>query len=881
MSNEQGQEPSPLGLQKIVSILVVAALAVAAFVVSARAQDAPAAPSAPSPTAEATPTPSAEAGQPAQQQQAAPSPIPLAEVVAQAETVQTTLRDVEASAASDSTDAAIEAELPVLSREIGARLEENARLLNARPSLETLRNLEADWNALGENLPAWKRDLTARATQLERELTRLASLEATWQKTLESARGGARASEEEGGAEAVLNTNAPPEIIQRIEATVAAIKATRERLERSRAHVLALQGRVAEQSARVAEALAAVEQVRQDAVNRLFVRDSPAIWNALARARAPRDILRDSRESFSTQWTALTTYSRRQAGRYFLHASILTLLVFVLLWARRRVKPWVEAEPNLMRVAKVFELPVMSALLLSILLSGWIYPQAPRLLSALLGAAALIPAVLILRRLVERHLYPVLSALVVFFLVDQLRVVASSLPFVSRTMFLAEMLGGILFLTWFLRSGRMSRVAESERRRLWKSLRVASRVALVVFVAAFVANALGFVSLGDLLGNAVLGSAYAAILLYAAVKIIDGLFMFAARVRPLSMLGMVNRHRLLLRRRVRRVLRWIATFIWLLYTLELLSLRAPVAERLRGALAAELSVGAISISLGDVVIFALTVWAAFLLSRFIRFMLEEDIYPRVEFARGIPYAVSTMLHYAILLVGFLVAVAALGVDMTKFTILAGAFGVGLGFGLQNIVNNFVSGLILLFERPVKVGDVVQLGERSGDLRRIGLRASVLRTWEGSEVIVPNGNLISEEVVNWTLSDQQRRMEINVGVAYGTDPERVIELLTRVAESHPEVMKEPAPQTLFIGFGDSALDFQLRAWTMQFERWMVIRSELTVGVNAALRDAGISIPFPQRDLHIQTIKSEVLRDALGRVNGRGSDSGEEERTELGG
>jgi small-conductance mechanosensitive channel len=199
----------------------------------------------------------------------------------------------------------------------------------------------------------------------------------------------------------------------------------------------------------------------------------------------------------------------------------------------------------------------------------------------------------------------------------------------------------------------------------------------------------------------------------------------------------------------------------------------------------------------------------------------------------------------------------MGIDMTKFTILAGAFGVGLGFGLQNIVNNFVSGLILLFERPVHVGDMIQVGEREGRLRRIGMRASVIRTLEGSEVIVPNGQLISEEVLNWTLSDQQRRLEIPVGVAYGTDPERVIELLTEVSSKHPEIMREPPPDTLFVGFGDSALNFLVRAWTNNFKNWQVVKSELTLGINAALRDSQISIPFPQRDLHIQASAVESV------------------------
>jgi small-conductance mechanosensitive channel len=662
-----------------------------------------------------------------------------------------------------------------------------------------------------------------------------------------------------------------------MEALIASIKQTRERAEQQRAQVLTLQNRVAEQDTRISEAVASVKQAREQTVNRLFVRDSPAIWSAEIRSRAGQNLLQDSQNTFATQWAALNAYARRQWGRFVLHGIVLGLLIAALYWAGQRVEPWVAAEPKLEGVARVFRIPVATALILSILMSSWIYPQAPRLLTALLGAAALVPTVLILRLLVERQMFAVLNALVVFYFVDQVRSISASLTVLSRLLFLAEMLGGLVFLVWLIKSARLTRVPEEERDRLWNIVRVSARLAAAVFIVAFIANALGYVSIATLIGNALLGSAYVAVIFYAALRIADGLIMFALRVRPLSLLEMVNRNRLMVRRRIIRVLRWIAIIGWVLLTLELLSLRAPLLEAIGAALAAKLEVGALQIPLGNVLAFLITVWAAFLLSRFLRFLLEEDVYPRVNLERGIPYAVSTVLHYVILLVGFLFAVAALGIDMTKFTILAGAFGVGLGFGLQNIVNNFVSGLILLFERPVKVGDVVQLGSHSGDLRHIGLRASVLRTWEGSEVIVPNGDLISEEVINWTLTDQQRRMEINVGVAYGTDPERVIEVLTQVAASHPDVMKDPAPQTLFVGFGDSALDFQLRAWTTHFDSWMSIKSQLAVGVNAALRDAKISIPFPQRDLHIQTIAPESLKNAVlevkSKMDGSGSKSEE--------
>lgn len=178
----------------------------------------------------------------------------------------------------------------------------------------------------------------------------------------------------------------------------------------------------------------------------------------------------------------------------------------------------------------------------------------------------------------------------------------------------------------------------------------------------------------------------------------------------------------------------------------------------------------------------------------------------------------------------------------------------MGFGLQGVVNNFVSGLILLFERPVQVGDRVQVGDLTGDVRHIGVRATVVRTRDGAEVIVPNANLISSEVINWTLSDPRRRINVLVGVAYGTDPERVIDLLVGSAQEHPDILERPAPTALFLGFGESSLDFSLRAWTAQSTNYRRVRSELTLAVNAAIVEAGIEIPFPQRDLHVRSAES---------------------------
>jgi small-conductance mechanosensitive channel len=169
--------------------------------------------------------------------------------------------------------------------------------------------------------------------------------------------------------------------------------------------------------------------------------------------------------------------------------------------------------------------------------------------------------------------------------------------------------------------------------------------------------------------------------------------------------------------------------------------------------------------------------------------------------------------------------------------------------LQSVVNNFVSGLILLFERLIHAGDTVELGELQGVVRRIGTRASVVHTWQGAGIIVPNSQFVTEKVTNWTLTDQLRRIDLPVGVSYGSAPQKVIELLETVASAHPQILRQPPPQALFMGYGDSSINFELRAWPDHFHHWVQIRSDLATVVYDAVYAAGVTFPFPQREVRL--------------------------------
>ena len=287
----------------------------------------------------------------------------------------------------------------------------------------------------------------------------------------------------------------------------------------------------------------------------------------------------------------------------------------------------------------------------------------------------------------------------------------------------------------------------------------------------------------------------------------------------------------------------------LIRSLDFVGLREPVLDLGRAVFGARLRVGSIGISVENVLAFILTVVVAYLLSTFIRFVLQEDLYQRIGVERGLSYAISKLLHYTILGLGFVLGVAALGVNFTQVSILVGAFGVGIGFGLQSVVNNFVSGLILLFERPIHVGDTIQVGDLLAEVRRIGIRASTVRTRQGADIIVPNAQLITERVTNWTLSDRLRRIDLPVGLNYGADPRKAIQLLEEVARRQPNVLQQPAPRCLLIGYGDSSMNFQLRAWTDQFDDWQYISSDLASAVYDAVIEAGFQFPFPQREVRL--------------------------------
>ncbi|MCR9256926.1 MAG: mechanosensitive ion channel [Alphaproteobacteria bacterium] len=260
-------------------------------------------------------------------------------------------------------------------------------------------------------------------------------------------------------------------------------------------------------------------------------------------------------------------------------------------------------------------------------------------------------------------------------------------------------------------------------------------------------------------------------------------------------------------------------------------------------------IGQVRISLIDIAAAILVFVVAMGMTRLLQRTLRDRVLPQTRLDQGIRHSVTAGVGYVGAILGGLIAVTVVGVDLSNIALIAGALSVGIGFGLQNIVNNFVSGLILLVERPIKVGDWVNVGGNEGFVKQINVRATEIETFQKASVIIPNADLLSSAVTNWTHKDRYGRIEVGVGVAYGTDTRKVERILIETARQHPLVSVRPEPFVVFVNFGDSSLDFELRCYTSDVIMKLIIGSDIRHEIDRKFRVEGIEIPFPQRVVHM--------------------------------
>lgn len=737
----------------------------------------------------------------------------------------------------------IRQELPALLDSLRMRARSQDSVAARQRTRRSLLNERDEWASVAARLDLYGQALAKRGADLDSAARQASRLVEVWTLTRDSVRAG----------------EYPDELRRKVGEMVTFSGSLRAAIRQHRSDLLGVRNQLSEARLLVVERLdradAALEAYRKG----LLRLDSPPLWRAFGREGAlPAG--EAIRASVSEGQRAAVAFAQREGAALARVALVALLLVGVVVWAGRRLRRRDDPDPRLVVVRLVLRQPLAAGMLVALVAAVFLLPAAP---ASLVEAALLLTLAPVLVLLPPILPPPARGLSVALPLLWGAETVSRQLLQTSLAGRLGELAGSALaalVLVHFLREG--GPVTRLPQTRAWRVLPWILRLGAVLTVLAFGANVVGNTSLAATLNSGVLVGAYTGLLFYACDLVADGLVALALRNPVVRAVRAVDSRAALIEARVEAFTDVLFALAWIGFTLFAFDLAEPSFELLRGLVRTPIGLGTVVFTVGDILAFVLALALAVWLGRVAAALTEEDILGRRDLPRGVPTAVATLVKYGVVAVGFFVALGAAGVDVTKLAIVAGALSVGIGFGLQNIVNNLVSGIILAFERPVRVGDHVKVGEHLGVMRQIGVRASVITTYDGAEVIVPNGELLSRDVINYTLSDSLRRMEISVGVAYGTDPERVIALLQEVAASHPLVLKVPAPAALFRGFGDSALNFTLFCFSDDMDRRVRTMSELHVEVNAALRRAGIEIPFPQRDLHLKSV-GDAARAALGR------------------
>jgi potassium-dependent mechanosensitive channel len=763
----------------------------------------------------------------------APTPIPVAQLVRAAESAYAELQRIADLAGPGGVLDRVASQLAGMEREID--------------QLRSAATVEGQTDYVGLEIRRrqslvrrWDDELSTRVQQLDAAAGSLRRLVETWKLTVAS-----------------LGTEIPPALVARATDVRDRASAMEGVVQERLALQLELQDRVATLKLALTGQLASLAAAEAARRQELFETESKPLWRPVVWTRSPG--FPGPLRVFLTQVRAAASYTASEPLRSGMHLALAAALIAIGLAVTRRIRSG-SAAPGRRPVPLevVARYPIDSAVLLALLATPLLHPAGPPALTLLLNVAAVVPIMRVAGFLAPEWRRPVRWCAALY-VAERLAAFTPQAGISARVALLAVTLAVSIACAAGFRNRGWLRELDAGR---WKiPIAAAAGVAATLLAVSAVANLVGNASLAEVLTGATLKSAFAAAASVAVVVIASGTVGALLQLPYSSRFRIVRNHQELLVRRVGSLLRAAATAVWVLFTLHAFHATRQVREAAGAALAWRLKVGGLDLALGDVVAFAITLWIAIWLSRAIKFLLDEAALPSFGVTRGTATAISTTATYAVVGIGFGAAVLAAGVEMTRFAVLAGTLGVGIGFGLQNVVNNFVSGLILLYEQPVQVGDVIDLGQLSGTVRRIGVRSSTVRTFQGADVIVPNSNFISAEVVNWTGTDRARRVDIGLSVAYGTEPGRVVELLLASAKGCAGVAPLPEPAALFTGFGESALQFELRFWST-VDDWVTTASALRSSIYDALARAGIVLAFPQLDLWVRSVppgtgRSQVL------------------------
>ena len=735
--------------------------------------------------------------------------------------------------------------LPEYVKFIQQQIKLTDNFVKSNPNRQKINNQIKKWNGFNEHLTQWESQLDQYSERNIKILERVKINEQIWKLTYENIR----------------DQNIPKEVARRVKETYDDTSDLHKQIVSKNNDYLILESRINKQKLDIAAAIERLEKLKESEIYGLFYLRHEPLWKSDYSDLSKQSDQAERGTEFDQNITESIKYAKYNFSRIFRYLFYVALFVFLIRWIRRIFEkyPYDDPDKNLIKGRDTMVNQSMQVIIFTSLLGlTYFLENRPTLLNDILHLLILVASIPLVRPFMKDSFKNILYFVILIFIMDTVKTYIwfSSLQYRLYLMFEAVLV--ILLLYWY--GFRNMRALKFKEHFFGALLLGLAPLFQLIALISIVSNLLGYTNLTDLTLKISTKTGVYAVISYALFLVLGGIS-----------IGIIHNHfesremgdslqKQVIERKSININRFIVVVFWFVIFLSIIDMLTPLNEYLTDVLTEPYVFGSISITIGDILTFLLILTISFLITSMVAFFIDSGQFQSryVKLPKGIPAAISLVIRYFIIAAGIILALSSLGVDLSKFNLMAGALGLGIGFGLQNVISNFVSGLILVFERPILVGDTVEVNNLMGTVKRIGVRSSNISTFDGAEVVVPNSNLISNDLINWTLSSNLKRNEILIGVAYGTDLNLVLKILRETVDSHEDVLKDPKPQALFSDFGDSSLNFRLRFW-VPFELGLTSKSDVSVALYNAFAEQGIEIPFPQRDVHIKTIPPESGED----------------------
>ncbi len=767
------------------------------------------------------------------------NPLPLSAINSEIEVLNQKINDISNKMLSEQEIAKMDSQIIVAQLQI-EKGKEHIEKIRASITIKNIEDLKREWLSYASQYKKIQEETTDRAKWFETELEYVNIKIQTWKLT----------------QKALKNEKVSNEILERINATINMFKELGEKLETRQSRIFIIQNKNTNHLLDVDAVLNGLEQTLSGLQSEFFVQDSPFLWNANDSTVRLQKIRVKLQESLTENVRIINIFIPKNKNRAIVHLFIILSIIAFLFILNKRIKQLNLPEEKKYRNAQYVTYHyIASTLLLGLLVATWLYPDVPTTIRELIILLLLIPSAFLLPIIAKGQIKKFLFIILFLFFINEILFFYQAKLFFARIALIIE--NGILIWVIYKVIKPKHSTKSLLLGRWWIWVVNFSKLFLFLLVGSMLSNLFGFMNLAILINKTVIAALLFAIVLSIFVIIINSTVIILLKSKRVQQSKIIFKYGVFIEQKLLVFVQIFVFFWWLRAILKSTGFLSNVSNWLTELIFNDIKLGSVSFSIASILGFFIVLVVTYFISKAIKIVLEEEVFPRIELPRGVPGAITMLTGYFIVGSGIFLALSIGGIDLSKFSLMAGALGVGIGFGLQNVVYNFISGLILAFERPVQIGDTIEVGNLMGNVKEIGIRSSTVRTFDGSEVIVPNGNLISKELINWSLSDKRRRREVKVSIEYGTHPQDVLDLLFEVASKHEKVLKVPKPLCLFDSFGESALNFRLLFW-VPLDSGLTIQSEITMAVYKAIEEAGMRIPYPQHDLHIKSFDPTVQK-----------------------